>query len=292
MSHLSILPKDISTKDLYQLIIGTVNPRPIALVSTMNSEGQNNLAPYSFFNALSSNPPLLAFSCNLLSEGKEKDTLKNLKATQSCVVNIVNFKMSRQMSLTSIMYDHGVSEFKKSGLTPLDSLIVKAKRVKESPVQIECTVVDIIALGSQQGASNLVICKIETMHVLRNIMYENKLRIDPQKLDVMGRLGRSNYVRVKGDNIIEMYQSTVNDCLGYDNLPASITHSKYLSGNEIAELAAEKKLPDYSEIQNFVSENNIVDTDLATCHKKSSTLINNKKSKEALIYAMIPELKK
>jgi len=290
MSFININPVEIDKKDMHQYLIGAVSPRPIALVSTIDAKGNTNLAPYSFFNALSSKPAMLAFSSNLKGgEFKEKDTLYNLKETRNCVVNIVNYAIVKQMSLCSIAYKHGISEFEKSGLTPLKSELVESFRVKESPVHFECTVHDIIALGNEAGASNLIICNILKMHVLESVMTDNLRRIDPNRLDVMGRLGRSNYVRVKGNNIIEMYQSTVPKCIGYDGLPDSIQKSVVLSGNEIAELASVEQLPNKSSIDQVY--NNMKNSELTSLdyHQLAAKLIANKSNAEALVIALIPE---
>lgn len=290
MSFLNIDPSQIHPKDLHQFIIGSISPRPIALVSTISPSGKANLAPYSFFNAVSSNPPMLIFSSNLKSgKSKEKDTLKNIQSTRECVVNIVNYNIMRQMTLTSVAYDYGVSEFEKSGLTPLKSEIVKSFRVKESPVQFECTIKDIIALGNEAGAANLIICNILKMHVVKSILNDNLRRIDPNKLDVVGRLGRSNYVRVNGDNIIPLYQSVVPNCIGFDGLPRSIQLSEVLTGNELGELAAIEKLPTQKEVWQSYSSLITNKKSNKEYHKLASELILQKEIHKALMVALIPE---
>lgn len=290
MSFLNINPADTEIKDMHQFIIGAISPRPIALVSTIDEKGSPNLAPYSFFTALSSNPPMLAFSSNLKNDTvKEKDTLVNIKKNNNCVVNIVNYHIVRQMSLCSLAYEHGVSEFKKSGLTPIKSDLIDSFRVKESPVQFECTVHNILALGNEAGASNLIICNILKMHVLKSVMTDNLRRIDPNKLDVMGRLGRSNYIRVNGSNVIEMYQSTVPKCIGYDALPQSIQKSKYLTGNEIAELASLQELPRREEVIKLFRGYNSNNYKIKDWHTLSAVEIKAKNNVKALKLALIPE---
>lgn len=290
MSFINIDPLQIHPKDLHQFIIGSISPRPIALVSSISEEGKMNLAPYSFFNAISSNPPMLAFSSNLKpGNSKEKDTLLNIKSTQNCVVNIVNYNILRQMSLTSIAFDHGVSEFEKSGLTPIKSDLIKSFRVKESPVHFECTVKDIIALGNEAGAANLIICNIVKMHVLKSILNKDQRRINPNKLDVMGRLGRSNYVRVNGDNIIPLYQSIIPNCIGYDKLPDSIKKSTVLTGNEIGELAALEKMPTQKDVWKKYSTIITEKVSYSNYHKLAAELIQKKEYQNALMVAMIPE---
>ena len=290
MSFININPKTIEVKDLHQFIIGAISPRPIALVSTIDQQGNPNLAPYSFFNAVSSNPPMLVFSSNLKpGTSPEKDTLVNIKKTQNCVVNIVSHKIVRQMTLSSIAYDYGISEFEKSGLTPLKSEIVKSFRVKESPVHFECTIHDIIALGNEAGAANLIICNILKMHVLKSVLTEDLRRIDPNKLDAMGRLGRSNYVRVKGDNIIPLYQSIVPKAIGYDKLPDDIKKSKVLTGNDIAEMAALSSVPHKKQV--WLAQKDLItqNLDREEYHKIAAELIVKNKVEEAFYVALIPE---
>lgn len=169
MSYRSYVPSSLDKKDLHQLIIGAVSPRPIAFVSSINAKGQSNLAPYSFFNAISSNPPLLVFSISNIKARDNKlskDTLTNLKEVPQCTINVVNHNIHRQMSLCSVAFPYGTSEFEKSGLKMLPSELVKAPRVADSPVQFECTVDNIIEFGKQEGAANLVVCSIKK-YILR-----------------------------------------------------------------------------------------------------------------------------
>ena len=195
---LSIDPSKIPTKDLHQYILGAVSPRPIAFASTISTEGVPNLAPYSFFNAFSSNPPILIFSSNRrVSNNTTKDTLKNVEDTGEVVINVVPHAIVRQMALASIEYGPEVNEFVKSGLTPLPSECVRPFRVAESPVQMECTVERILPLGEGGGAGNLIICRIVRMHISESVLNE-KGRIDPHKIDLMGRMGRFYYVRASG----------------------------------------------------------------------------------------------
>jgi len=292
MPYYSFSPDQLSTSDLHQHIIGAISPRPIAFVSTLNKEGDSNLAPYSFFNALSSNPPIIAFSSNLRpGPSSEKDTLLNIKETKSCVINLVNFDMIHQCALASVEFSFGVSEFDKTGLTPIKSDVIKPFRVKESPVQIECTVLDIIALGKQVGAANLIICEIKKMHIKESVMDAQLRRIDPQKLDLVGRLGRSNYVRVKGDNIISLYQSTKPDCIGYDRLPSTIKKSRFFTGNDLGRFAALSKLPIQEVI--LVNMKNMFikkDMDIEYYHRHAKQLLVDDEVEKAIIVAMIPEI--
>lgn len=240
-------PKNIAVKDLHQFIVGAVAPRPIAFVSTMDENGVPNLAPYSFFNAFSSNPPILVFSSNRrVGNNTTKDTLHNVQVTRQCVIQVVTHDIVRQMALSSVDYPADVDEFKKAGFTPLPSIHVKPFRVKESPIQMECEVQDIITLGDHGGAGHLVICKVLCMHVDERVLDENE-RIDPDKLDLMGRLGRAYYTRASGAAVETIYQPFNEIGIGFDQLPAAIRHSSILTGNEIAEFAALTIAPDISE---------------------------------------------
>jgi flavin reductase (DIM6/NTAB) family NADH-FMN oxidoreductase RutF len=240
-------PKNIAVNDLHQFILGAVAPRPIAFVSTVDEHGVPNLAPYSFFNAFSSNPPILVFSSNRrVGNNTTKDTLHNVQVTRQCVIQVVTHDIVRQMALSSIDYPADVDEFKKAGFTPLPSIHVKAFRVKESPVQMECEVQDIITLGDHGGAGHLVICRVLCMHVDERVLDENQ-RIDPDKIDLMGRLGRAYYARASGAAVETIYQPFNEIGIGFDQLPDAIRLSPILTGNEIAEFAALTQAPVLSE---------------------------------------------
>jgi flavin reductase (DIM6/NTAB) family NADH-FMN oxidoreductase RutF len=243
---ISIDPDKTPIPDLHQYIVGAVAPRPIAFVSTVDIHGNVNLAPYSFFNAFSSNPPILVFSSNRRVENNTtKDTLANVEATMEAVINVVNYDIVRQMSVSSVEFPKDVNEFDKAGLTQLASEIVKPPRVKESPVQMECKVLQIIPLGDQGGAGHLIICRVVRMHISEDIMDEN--RINPEKIDLMGRMGRAYYSRSKGD-ISTIFQAVKPVVLGFDNLPSSIINSTILTGNDIAQFASLYELPLKNEI--------------------------------------------
>jgi flavin reductase (DIM6/NTAB) family NADH-FMN oxidoreductase RutF len=232
-----IIPEDIPTKDLHQYIIGSVAPRPIAFVSSKDENGINNLAPYSFFNAFSSNPPIVVFSSNRrVSDNTTKDTLHNVRVSKECVINVVPYSIVRQMSLASVEFPSDQSEFDKVGLTPEASVTVNAPRVLESPVNMECKVQEIIELGHDGGAGHLIICRVTLLAISEEVL--NGDRIDPHKLDLMGRMGRTYYVRASGEAIMEIYQNVVAQPLGYDRLPDYIKKSSFLTGNEIATLAS------------------------------------------------------
>ena len=244
---LVIDPKQTPTRDLHQFLLGSVAPRPIAFVSTVDAEGRPNLAPYSFFNAFSSNPPILVFSSNRRVENNTtKDTLANVRATGEVEINMVNYAIVRQMAVTSVQFESGVSEFGKAGLTPIASDLVRPFRVKESPVHLECRVKEVLTLGEHGGAGHLVICEVLRMHIDEGVVDERN-RIDPHKIDLMGRMGRAYYVRASGDAVHTIVQSVTDLTIGYDHLPEQIRHSKVLSGNNLGQLAGLTTAPTREE---------------------------------------------
>lgn len=242
-------PDTTSALDMYQFMIGAVSPRPIAFVSTIDTEGVANLAPFSFFNAFSSKPPIVGFACSIrTNDGTTKDTLSNVREVGECVINIVNYSFVRQMTLTAVGYPKGVNEFEKSGLTPLESDLVRPFRVKESPIQMECRVEQILPLSDEKGGGILVLCRILRMHINENILDVEKNRIDPRKVDTVGRMGRFWYTRANGDALFEIQQPEQPLVLGYDALPETIRTSEYLTANNIAEIAGLTAFPSKEDI--------------------------------------------
>ena len=247
-------PKEVPTRDFHQFLLGAVAPRPIAFVSTVDENGVPNLAPYSFFNAFSSNPPTLVFSSNRrVVNNTTKDTLHNIKSTREAVINVVNYDIVRHMAVTSIEFDSDISEFDKAGLTPLPSQMVKPFRVKESPVNMECRVKDIITLGNYGGAGHLIICEVVCMHVDDNIVDENN-RIDPHKIDLMGRMGRAYYVRASGDAVKTIVQAVTKLSIGYDQLPDNVRNSEILTANNIGQLAGIHEMPTMESVEAIRSD--------------------------------------
>ncbi len=248
MEMLTIDPVETNQKDLHQFILGTVAPRQIAFVSTLDKEGRQNLAPYSFFNAFSSNPPIVVFSSNRRGrDNTTKDTLENVRVSGECVINAVSYHMVRQMAVASVEFPSGVSEFYKTGLTPIPSDVVAPPRVSESYAAMECIVQDIITLGAGGGAGHLIICKVVRMHVAKKVPGERN-RIDPHKMDLMGRMGRAYYVRCSGQAIHTIVQEFLPVTIGYDNLPDHIKNSPILTGNDLGKLAGLVSLPTSEEI--------------------------------------------
>ncbi len=248
MEMLTIDPGETNQKDLHQFILGSVAPRPIAFVSTLDKQGRQNLAPYSFFNAFSSNPPIVVFSSNRRgSNNTTKDTLENIKVSGECVINAVNYNIVRQMAVASVEFPTGVSEFHKTGLTPAPSDIVAPPRVAESPAAMECIVQDIITLGDGGGAGHLIICKVVRMHIAKEVLGDRN-RIDPHKMDLMGRMGRAYYVRASGKAIHTIVQDYLPVTIGYDGLSANIKNSPILTGNDIGKLAGLISSPSVEEL--------------------------------------------
>lgn len=248
---MKIDPKNIPTGKLHGYLLSAVAPRPIAFASTMDENGNPNLAPFSFFNAFSSNPPTLVFSANRrVKDNTTKDTYANIKATREVVINAVSYKFARKMTLASIEYPADVNEFEKAGLTPVPSEIVKPFRIAESAVQFECKVKDIIELGTGGGAGNLFICEVLLMHVSDDVL-DAQGRIDPHKIDLVARMGGPLYCRASGDAVFEINQPTDKLGIGFNHLPGKIKLSKVLSGNDLAELASVEHIPSAAEVRLF-----------------------------------------
>ena len=276
---LRIDPVEIATKDLHQFILGAVAPRPIAFASTLSADGVPNLAPYSFFNAFSSNPPILIFSSNRrVSNNTTKDTLKNVEDTGEVVINVVPHRMVRQMALCSIEYGAEVNEFVKAGFTPLPSEKIRPFRVAESPVQMECKVEKILPLGDKGGAGNLIICNIVLMHIAEAVL-NDKGRIDPHKIDLVARMGRFYYARASGDAIFEVVQEVTAIGIGFDGLPSGIRHSNILTGNNLGQLAALLALPSKEEAMALTATDERVQQALSSKMAKTELFVY---AKEAL----------
>ena len=253
----TIDPKAIPTAELHQILVSAVAPRPIAFASTISESGEPNIAPYSFFNVFSSNPPTMVFSSNRrVSDGTTKDTLSNVEHNMEVVINVVPHSLVRQMTVASIQYPTGVSEFEKSGLTPVPSDIVQPFRIKESPVQFECKASQIIPLGEEGGAGHLIICEVVKIHLNEDILDEEG-KINPHKIDLMGRLGRAFYVRASGEAVYKFYQPVTRIGIGYDQLPESIRQSDVFTGNNLGQLASLPHPPSKESIENIKRQKEI-----------------------------------
>jgi flavin reductase (DIM6/NTAB) family NADH-FMN oxidoreductase RutF len=250
---LTIDPKEIKTGQFHSYMLSAIAPRPIAFASTVDQSGQPNLSPYSFFNAFGSRPPVLVFSpARRVRDNTIKHTLENIYETKEVVINVVNYAMVHQMSLSSTEYPKGTSEFVKAGFTPIASEKVKPFRVKESPVQFECKVLQVIETGTEGGAGNLIICEILLMHINENVLTEDQ-KIDPNKIDLVARMGGDWYCRASGNALFEVAKPLSTLGIGVDQIPPRIRLSNILTGNNLGQLGNIEKLPSAEEINETAS---------------------------------------
>lgn len=249
----SLDPKRLSTSKLHSYLLSAVAPRPIAFASTLDADGNPNLSPFSFFNVFSANPPVLIFSpARRVRDNTEKHTLENVEMVNEVVINVVSFDMVHQMSLSSTEYEKGVNEFEKAGLTMLKSDIVKPFRVAESPVQFECKVNDIIKLGTEGGAGNLVICEVVKLHIDDDVLNEDG-SLNQQKLDLVARAGGSFYTRAK-KGFFEIPKPISNKGIGVDSFPEYVKNSMVLTGNDLGMLANIETLPTEKQVKVFIKD--------------------------------------
>lgn len=235
--YLKIDPANVGVREMHGHLLGAVGPRPIALASTLDRDGRPNLAPFSYFNVFSVRPPILIFGPNRSGRtGQNKDTAHNALDTFEVVVNVVTYDMTEQMNVASADFAPDVDEFAKSGFTPLPSELVAPPRVAESPVQFECKVREVKVVGGSGGSGNLVVCEVLRMHVHPRVLDEAG-KIDPRKIDLIGRMGGLWYVRANGEALYEVQRPGGPDVAGFDGLPATARASNVLTGNELGKLA-------------------------------------------------------
>ncbi len=287
---LDINPKELPIPKLHQILLGAIGPRPIAFASTVDAEGNHNLSPFSFFNVFSANPPILIFSPARSGRTNEtKDTYKNVKSVPEVVINIVNYDIVQQMSLSSSPYAPNVDEFVKAGFTALDSELVKPKRVAESPVQFECKVNEVIELGDQGGAGNLIICEVVKIHIADEVLDENGL-IDQHKINLVARMGGNWYCHANEASMFEVVKPLTTVGIGFDNLPSDILASEVLTKNDLGLLAGVEKLPNETEVNEYklVELNNLfvtLDNNASQLeielHKHAQVLLTQNKVEEA-----------
>ena len=255
---LVIDPKELPIPQLHQYLIGSVGPRPICFASTVDANGVPNLAPFSFFNVFSANPPILVFAPNNSGRtGQPKHTLLNVKEVPEVVINVVTESMVEQMNVAAAPWDKGVSEFEKAGFTPVQSDVVKPFRVAESPSQIECKVLEIKEMGVGGGAGNLVICQVVRIHIKDEVLNEEN-KIDQRKMKLVGRLGASWYSKTDDAALFELAQP-MSPTLGYDGLPDYVKLSDNLNSNEIGKLASLASMPDEIALNEVSKERNLGD---------------------------------
>ena len=264
---LSIIPQEVSTGKLHSYLLSAVSPRPIAFASTVDGLGNVNLSPFSFFNVFSANPPILVFSpARRVRDNTTKHTLENILITKEVVINIVNYDMVQQMSLSSTEYPDGVNEFLKSGLTEVASDIVKPPRVKEAPVHFECKVNDVIALGNEGGAGNLIIAEVVKLHIKETILDADG-KIDANKIDTVARMGGNWYNRSR-EGMFEVIKPIKTRGIGVDALPLSIKNSEILTGNDLGILGNSESIPNVDEVKEYLSLMVEKSLDIQTSNKK------------------------
>lgn len=274
---LSIDPKELTPVQTQAYLQGVIGPRPIAFASTVDENGNANLSPFSFFNLFSSNPPVLIFSpARRVRNNTVKHTLLNCEATKEVVVNIANYDMVQQLSLSSTEYGDGVDEFIKSGFTKLDSDMVKPFRVAESPVQLECKVNNIIALGDQGGAGNLIICEVVKIHISEHIL-DDKGGIDQHKIDLIARMGGNWYTRAT-PGMFEVEKPLTTLGIGVDAIPDEAKKSSIFAGNDLGILGNVEVLPQQTETEDFLSKN----PEIEYLKKQNNRELIYKKAKEFL----------
>lgn len=283
-------PSELAVPQIHRYLLGAVGPRPIAFASTVDKEGNHNLAPFSFFNVFSANPPIMVFSpARSGRTNTTKDTYNNVKEVPEVVINVVNYDMVHQMSLASSPFGPDVDEFTKAGFTALDADLIKPKRVGESPVQFECKVNEVVELGDQGGAGNLVICEVVKIHINEAILDENQM-IDQKKIDLVSRMGGNWYCRADENSMFEITKPITTVGIGFDNLPEDILKSNTLTGNELGQLAGIEEIPNETDVNEYKLielsdlfmdlEDDAVQLEIEL-HKRASELLKEDKLEEA-----------
>jgi flavin reductase (DIM6/NTAB) family NADH-FMN oxidoreductase RutF len=280
--------KDIKTSEAHNFLNHAIAPRPICFASTVDSKGNVNLSPFSYFNVFSVNPPIIVFSP--LRRGRDnttKHTFENLYEVPEVAVNIVTYDMVRQVSLASCEYPKGTDEFVKAGFTKEPSKIIKPPRVLESSVQMECQVNEIKPLGKEAAAGNLVIAEVLIIHINENIL-NTEGRIDQRKLDLVARLGGNWYARVNSNNLFEVEKPNTSLGIGMDSLPESIKNSSILTGNQLGQLANVHEFPlidpsfEDEKLKNIFEYFSLNPVEMENeLHSYAATLLNEGKVNEA-----------
>jgi flavin reductase (DIM6/NTAB) family NADH-FMN oxidoreductase RutF len=254
---LTLHTADLKPADLQNYLQYAIAPRPICFASTIDKAGNVNLSPFSFFNMFSTNPPICVFSpARRVRDNTTKHTLENILEVGECVINIVNYKMVQQTSLASVEYPKGTNEFVKAGFTALKSELVKPPRVAEAPVQMECVIREVIKLGDQHGAGNLILAEIKIIHIQEEIL-DAEGKIDQEKIDLVARLGGDWYCRVTKDNLFKVAKPVRTMGIGVDSIPFSIKNSSILTGNNLGQLGNVEALPTKTEIEEYRKEESI-----------------------------------
>ena len=250
-----IRPSELPVPKLQTYLQSAVAPRPIAFVSSIDAQGNVNLSPFSFFNMFSMNPPILIFSpSRRVRDNSTKHTLQNVLEVPEVVINIVSYSIVEKISLASCDFPKGTNEFVKAGFTEVKSELVKPPRVAESPVSFECKVNQVIPLGKEGGAGNLVICEVQLMHIKDEIL-DAEGKIDPHKLDAVARMGLDYYCRASGESVFVVPKPNEKVGIGVDKIPLKIRNSTVLTGNDLGRLGNIEKLPNEEIIKQFQSQN-------------------------------------
>lgn len=296
----SFNPDELHLRDLHGYLLGAIAPRPIAWASTVDKQGNVNLAPFSFFNVFSTKPPILIFSPAISGKtGKTKNTLDNVLEVPECVVNIVNHDNLMQMSYSSAAFDPDVDEFEKTGLTKAESAVVRPPRVAESPVQFECKVLEVKSMGDNGGAGQLIICRVVHFHVSESVIDSTSGRIDPLKMDQVARNGGAWYTHANAESMFEVNQPA-HTGVGYESLPQSVRNSRVLTGNQLGQLISHDAVPteddvksirDVAEVQQLI-ENHGHDYDalLEAIHHAAAGALQDEKTWYAWKLLMLGEL--
>jgi len=292
----TISPSDISQPELHAYLLSAVAPRPICFASTVDKDGNVNLSPFSFFNVFSSNPPVLIFSpARSGRDGSMKHTHENVLEVPEVVINIVNYPMVEQMSLSSTAYDKGVNEFVKAGFTQVKSDVVTPPRVGEAPVSMECTVIQVIPLANAPGAGNLILAKVERMHI-REEYLDADGQLDTRKLDLVGRMGESWYTRASGASLFEIPKPIRTNGIGVDRLPAAVRESEILTGNNLGRFGNLERIPTAAEMEAIRNKDEVMailsDTNAAASvsevHQLAQKWLEEGKAQDALALLFIP----
>ena len=229
--------KSLTPADVQNYLQHAVAPRPVCFASTIDKAGNVNLSPFSFFNLFSSNPPIVIFSpARRVRDNTTKHTLQNVLEIPQVVINIVDYDMVQQVSLSSCEFLKAINEFTKAGFTEEKASVVKPPMVKESKIKLECRVIEVKPLGTAGGAGNLVICEVLCMHIDESILDENK-KIDQTKIHHIARLGGDWYCKVDDTNLFKVAKPNTQLGIGVDALPDSIRNSPILTGNNLGQLA-------------------------------------------------------
>lgn len=278
----------VKTKDLHGYLLGAVGPRPIAFASTISPDGVPNLAPFSFFNVFSANPPILIFSpARRVRDNTTKHTLQNILLRPEVVVNVVSYELVEQMNLASSEYEEGINEFAKAGLTEVASELVAPPRVAESPVQMECKVVEIKPLSDARGAGQLIFAKVLRMHIKEEIL-DAAGQIDPNKIDLVGRMGGAWYSRASGDGIFEVEKPAAPAGMGIDSLPEHIRNSSVLTGNDLGKLGHFASLPSAEAVADWWLSHGAAYAQVQDLHAEARRLLAAEQREAALMLLLKP----